>query len=357
MAGEERNEAAASGPVGAALGQLETLVKLGALALAVLTFLGFPAVFVQFRQLSIPLEFLPKDLALRAGILPSLVLLLLAVFGYLSSRPVPAHGPKSNHYVLGIALFVVIAMALAVLLQAVLPSGWLKAFPFGGDKLPFWEKKAFALVLAVFLKKQIEKSRLVARAIDWVGSRRLGENWIAVPVIFTVAVFITVVLAPLFLTVGSSKEIDYMGRARAGAYVAIAMGLIMFMLSWREWMLSKDADVKVKKGKILFFVTMAILYLYVVILYSSRIYQRSPYAIGGGEPSRVKLLIDAKAFTSGMMNGLHNAGQSRDEKAYMFDAYLIYADSTEVIVTSAEDKQAGGIVLSRSSVLAIQAKT
>lgn len=73
------------------LGRLASLVGL---ALALIAALGFPSASLQYFRLRIPLQFLGYDRAIRAGILPTIVLILLIValfcVAYLALGVIPA---------------------------------------------------------------------------------------------------------------------------------------------------------------------------------------------------------------------------------------------------------------------------
>src|SRR5215468_4259971 len=72
------------------LGRLASLVGS---AVALVAALGFPSASLQYFHLRIPLQFLSYDRALRAGVLPTFVLMFLVAglvgVGYLAAKAVP----------------------------------------------------------------------------------------------------------------------------------------------------------------------------------------------------------------------------------------------------------------------------
>jgi hypothetical protein len=60
-------------------GPLETAVKLAGFAGVVSAGMGFPAVYLHFTRLGIPTEYIDYGLVLSAGILPAVVLAILAI--------------------------------------------------------------------------------------------------------------------------------------------------------------------------------------------------------------------------------------------------------------------------------------
>lgn len=128
-----RAQAPAQKPAGS---PVETAVKLAGLAGAVSAAMGMPAVFLNFKRLGIPTHYIDYQLVLSAGILPTVLLLTIALYFRAVLRQVRGSGEVSRLHAAPIILLAV--PVLPVLLIGVVASGllyawalsWLVILPF-----------------------------------------------------------------------------------------------------------------------------------------------------------------------------------------------------------------------------------
>ena len=145
------------------LGRLASLIGSAVVLVAAL---GFPSATLQYFHLKIPLQFLNYDRALRAGVLPTFVLISLAVglfgVGYLAARAARAtrrsvllgNVSMSINVVQGAFLIIFLILYFAMLLLIAAGAIVWVAFPF------VWLARSFGLwvmftALAVVLGAQL----------------------------------------------------------------------------------------------------------------------------------------------------------------------------------------------------------
>jgi hypothetical protein len=333
-----------------AMGRLEWVIKVAALAVGVVTVLGFPAVFVQFRAFSVPALFLPKDQALRAGVAPALVLLALSGFVYTGFKSSPAGEPRFLRILVKYAFLFAVVTAVFLVVSLIARHFQL----LGNSATDHSVKQTSISLVSGVLSFVANKWKALESKISWLETRDLTKNWIVVPAMSAGAAFAITTFAPLFFVKGSIEGAQYLHRLKVGGLAGVLVLLIAFAVSGRAQVRSTDRKIS-WRGKVVLFLATVSLYAVAVGSYSFRIYEMLPYSFGGGKPTAVRLLIEKSAFEPSIMASFRDARQGGDAEGLLLRGYMLYWSSDEVVLSSSDRQPASSVVLNRHSVLAITA--
>jgi hypothetical protein len=388
------------------LGRLASLVGS---ALALVAALGFPSASLQYFHLRIPLQFLSYDRALRAGVLPALVLTLLVAglyaIGYLASRAFPrALGGNGSWFdeaslpiriILYPLLIVLWFLGLAVML--VMSAGmfvWL-AFPFVllAKSFGLW---LMFIALAVLLGVDLLLSRLVFRGnlqSLWArSSRRVPRTTVR----------------PAQNNPGSDTDMDqpetaiangpFDGQPFAGLQAGLSFGAwfvgALFTLRWasQSWFTLKFHALPTtfilaigiavgvamfaaffapfsapafssqdRKKRLLAWaelvVTGLLIYTSFSWLYADRVYTAVPQFLGGGRPDPVIAEISINDSQINLSMALPSAQCSHAGAGWVCrNLYLVNARSQNWVVTDTQEAYGHALVIPEAEFTLIQGR-
>ncbi len=370
---------------------LTSLLGLAATVVGSIAALGLPAVAVQYHRLSIPLQLITKEQALRAGILPLIALAALVFSGYATLKlieTVRSETPKlppnekinavgvlkfasssltkvgltaegafflSKKYVLGAVSYmferypgitpdvgggmvILGAFVFVVVLVKILPKKlqrWLDSryFPIPSNKAPSTNAWELASVTAgVFIR-----FCLLGGILVW------EYNWFFLhfkqwrPQFQ--ATYFDILLSAIVIGLG------------AASFVLLAEGSDRLLQATPES--SADSSNR-KRGLVAGSLGLLLLYGSFVTLYASDIYQAIPYAIGGGKPTPVTLWIDKKEVPEKIQGIISTLKSEADGDLIRYEnIYLVHVDTEMVIISASNLYDSSSLVLPRHSIKAL----
>jgi hypothetical protein len=380
---------------------VEGPLKLLAVFAALITFLGTPAVVVQFVRFHIPLQFMTRDQALRAGIMPAICLIALGLSTYWAvSKPRKVlerlelfrfGGPlaeeagmagvgltDASRWLTATTVIVLIILPIAAVWNYGLHH-FFSYLPPSIEGMGRWlllQKTVWvALVLAsaaVFLavfrrvafkvRQGVSKIRIVKLAVNLVGSiirylhklaNRLGHPLLQ-GALFAVILSCLLSLYLLLqkLTYGGPQ---WLWPGLWGSLLeAFACGCLISFLAVLAGALTQLADAATEnRGRVTAYGAIFIIYFPLVALYASQWYPYIPYALGGGQPAQVSVWLEKKSLPESFKKtfGCEDDGDlSRCHKAYLVDHD---SDRTILVDSAYAHISSFSVVLSKDAVKAM----
>jgi hypothetical protein len=379
--------------------RLGRLASLAGSAVVLVAALGFPCASLQYYHLRIPLQFLGYDRALRAGILPTFVLMILMAtlfgVGYLAARVLPrmrTSGISFEDYPLPIQIilypFFLILFALGFGLMLVMVAGWFvwMAFPF------VWLAQSFGLwamfiALAVLLVAQFFLFRKQHRIItERRASRTSAQLTQGEPVPRADAE------QPQAATDDSDFEQPfsglYAGLMFGGWFIGALFTLRWASQSWFNWkflgflsvtfILTAGAVAGVAFFAAFFtgfsipafsshnrrrrflawaelIVTGLLIYVSFSWLYAAQVYEYVPQSLGGGRPDGVIAEITISNPGVDLSMALPSAQCSRNGSWWLCkNLYLVSVRGTNWVVADAQEAYSHALVIPQSELILIQ---
>lgn len=380
----------------------EGLLKLLAVFAALITFLGTPAVVVQFVRFHVPLQFMTRDQALRAGIMPAMSLIALGLSMYWAVRnPTKVLerlelfryvGPlaeeagmagvgltDTGRWLTATTVIVLIILPIAAIWNWGLRhfSGYFPSAIGGvGRWLLLHKTVSVALILAsagVFLavfrrvafkvRQGVARIRIVRFAVNLVGSiisylhslaHGLGHPLLQGGVF---ALILSGALS-LFLLL---QEREYEGLQWiwgtgfwGRVLESFAYGCLISFLAVLAGALTQLSDAATEeRGRVTAYGAIFLIYLPLVALYASRWYPYLPYALGGGKPVPVRVWLEKKSLPESFRGAFackEDGELTRCEKTYLVDHD---SDRTILIDGPAAHSYSLSVVLPKEAVKAI----
>ncbi|HXY24232.1 MAG TPA: hypothetical protein VEI73_06245 [Candidatus Acidoferrum sp.] len=379
-------------------------MKLLAVFAALITFLGTPAVVVQFVRFHIPLQFMTRDQALRAGIMPAICLIALGLGMYWAvSNPKKVLGwlepfryggrvakeagmagvalTDTSRWLTATTVIVLILLPFAAIWNYGLHHffGYLPQSIQGMGRWLLLQKTVWvALVLAsaaVFLvvfrrlafkvREGVAKIRIVILGVNFVGliidhlnklADRLGYP------LLQGAVF-AVILSGLLALYLLLQKFIYGGplwlwpELWGTLLKAFACGCVISFLAVLAGALTQLADSRTKsQGQVTAYGAIFIIYFPLVALYASQWYPYIPYALGGGHPAQVTVWLEKKSVPESFKKTLgckEDGDLSRCETAYLLDHD---SDRTILVDSAFAHTDSFSVVFSKEAVKAINSE-
>ena len=389
----------------ATLQSVEGLLKLLAVFVALITFLGTPAVIVQLIRFQVPLQFMTRDQALRAGILPaiSLIFLGLSMRWALSNPrrllerfenlryggPLAARAGMEGVAVTNTSKWLTATTVMFLFLTPT-AAGWNYSlhylFPhlpgvirgegtWGSVQRTMWFVAVLFTAVMIFLIGRLIAPRLLRRAVKlWIVmvlATIVGEvisyldkvaNRVRNPLLQG-AVF-ALILSGLFSAYLLLQKLVYGGQPwlRVGFWgvllEGIAYGCLVTFVAVLAGALTQLAEPSTEReGRATAYGAILIIYFPLVALYASQWYPHIPYALGGGKPTQVSVWLESKSPPESIRQIL---GCVKDGELTMCEkTYLVHEDSERTILANSNDARTGqtSVVLSKDSVKAISGRS
>jgi hypothetical protein len=362
------------------LGEVEGFIKLAAGGLGAVAAIGFPAVYFHFSAFGVPTHFITYDQGLRAGTLPTVLLVLVGAYVYWTWRhPIfpllPAIAVMVPLFILGYVSTIVVFM-------------WLLTWPFAWAITKVigvpWTTRgvlvtalcAVAIIVPPMLIFGFREARRAARSVlpppglarreaanamrfpPDVGSalefiERLPRQWMRTFVMFLFAT------ASCALFVFSARLVIHLwdpeltSRYLATRYLwvfcaALSIGSGSLMVF--EWFTRPSGR---RAITLLAGIGGIAAYISVLGVYSYALYGRIPHGMGGGRPTPTVLWVKDDDLPDGAAQAMPAGSVLRqDEWVRLSKVYLLHASSDVVIVTNKDVPPGSGFALPRDKVQA-----
>jgi hypothetical protein len=381
---QEENAARPGPATRSAFASGETLLKWLAIAAALVTALGYPAVIVQFVWHGIPAAFIDKELAIRAGTLPAVILILISwallysvrtlsmdeemrdwmrrghvakvyagiIVGFCVLRLMAAatksalalignlHMPRNiSGLTFDAMLLVTVALIVLVILLALTPLSAL---------IRYWRMRNIA---------RIERGVLAMYRVPWQSLHRMKP--LSLVIVSWVAVGAISLLSGWWqLSISGPVPAAWLAGESAFEWINIVAVFSTFPFLFAvtaQAALPEElpADIRRRLQMELRAASVALAYIPLVIVYSLEWYPALPSFLGGGKPPSATLWVEAKSLPKFAPSKLTRLKVVTEGDTLRFEkCFLIHANSDIVILSDSDDPYASTLVLPRDAVRA-----
>jgi hypothetical protein len=368
------------------LDKLGTLITVGATLLGVVAALGLPAVAVQYHRLNVPLQLITKEQALRAGILPTLALLVVVLVAYLSwqhldwvRRKFAAGTTEQNVRASVEQILIPLRMLLTsgVLLLAtgrfaVRAGNYVVARYHRRPQIGFIIVEGTAVIAFIAFLHLFRKLKVFAPNVERKTPSNntlfdLATSVLGVSEYFaiTTATFLLWTkwfarkwFVPQDASVNAMLS-SYFDVIMTCATVALFGASLVLLAEGADCLLVEQPTVGStidfkKRGQISTAAGLLFFYLAFITFYSSQMYQNIDYATGGGRPTRATLWVDKKQLPTTAALILNQSRIQEDGELMRWEnVYIVYVDPEVVVVTATDWYFSSSLVLRRESVKAV----
>lgn len=361
---------------------LTTIASLTGLILTFVAALGFPAATLQYVHLGIPTELLSYGRSLRAGIVPTMALIvaiaLLFAIGKLLTplaQKLKKHSRDNNSEIS--IYFLPVFLTLFV---------WLLIFFFANAAMVIWLSNIFLRyvanefgiiwMLAVILFLVITNAFFYLRYFKQMRLKKLNESEQKArkkPFEFLfdedsipfIGAFAGVMFGGWhFLAFYGTRQILSESEYATGfltmnilIITSICFGLIVGAVFYVSFTMPAFASKRtvIRRLAWLEIITYTLVtYFALVTFYSTSIYSRLPNAIGGGSPQMVSIWIEHPGFPLDMNALLPQAKCAKENQYWVCDsAYLLDVNAEGFILMDSQAIGSNSAVIPKSKVLAL----
>ena len=354
---------------------IENLLRFGGLFIVAITVLGLPAVLLQFYRLNVPINFLSRTEALRAGVLPAIFLSVILLYLYWCAEQISKAGASPVGVVFALLpFFALMVLVLVGYLSFVVAIVW---FMFSHERdiagrqrfdWPILIAGGLAwLLLSLFRSKWAIERFAVVRQLASLPTRvkEVLENWFAKERVLGRS---NVLLAAVMLAFIGGFVVVYGGFAGLTFaihshntvlqgpvifYAALVSGclaafLLLIAIFIGQLESSEDQRLHLRSAVTL---TFGVLFFYVpsAVLYATVLYPRIPYGLGGGKPARATIWLEEAHFP----DGWNPVSVGRLSK--LSDVYLLQYDAERYIITPTDAPDGGAAIVVPTSTVKLLA--
>ena len=335
-----------------AVQRLETIVKVLGALLAVDVALGLPATIFQFTKAGLPMQFITREQAIRAGLLPSATMAAMAGLAYLIAGRRIGHqdGSRGNRQ-LTAAHFASWAAVWYIAMLWVLASAYLLhkmhlnyVTTFQAALHPGWKVRLLLSFTALtFGAVGVPFVRAVWRHFEKI-STPAGQRIAKLSIAMCSAAVLMLFWAAKKVVIPEAAEEPFVDALAAAIFFGLYVVLFILALDFRS--ITPDAE---KIGRRQLLAVILLTYLSALVFYSLFWYARLPEYFGGGKPVAITLWPAKTALTEPSV--LHCKTSSPEH--LRCDVYLLLITSDYYIVTLEDVPNSSGFVVPRQSIALI----
>ncbi len=365
----------------AIISKVESYLKLLAAGAGLITALGFPAVYIQFSRLNIPGQFVSYDQVIRAGVVPAMALALLGLYIYWGLSEFQRGKKAEDMYSLAplglligllflsmfivwfagfISFFVLVFWGLAWIISRVLGFG-------AGDRDLLY--LAVALLFVFLLAEAFVLPRVFRRwgndkppadqksTFEDFNPKRFILLWtLLAAIVFPSVSMGLLYLCKIVLQLWDPKLSGLIANDNIVLFgVAVLFDISLFGALFLIYMpMQSPTRSERTQGIVAFALTVLVIYLVLVGVYSYVFYPRIPASLGGGQLASIVYWIDKQEFPQTLVAKLAKAKFVEESNLIRCEGiYLVYANSDIVIVADQSEPPASSFLVPRDKIKAI----
>jgi hypothetical protein len=398
-AGQAGAVAAESGIVG----KLEPMLKLAAVGFGLVAAMGLPAVYINFQRFGVPSHFISYDLVLRAGVVPTIPLVLFSLYVYAAVREYMRGEKKLRFLNVPLALSTPIAVVTYLLLLAGLfalvplelwatlwPVAWVLRKYVGWNLTNRQLLIAPSLIaLSVFgvyqiakrlalrgnftpslgqlFRSRLRRDKLGAEAADAAtpvarpkaageedeSLQLLGLVFLGAPVYSVAMLYCVKGFLYLWSPDWSPAYLSHYYILTSGVTGGLVLGIYFAFVTFSEWLAGTN-----RRRRLIAFVVIISMVVMVLLasisFYSYSVYPILPQGLGGGKPARVVVWFSHDDLPADLQRRLSRASFGGDDKvARGENLYLLYESADGLILSDGDQPPATGLRIAHDKVKAL----